>query len=131
MPNLFADEVRLKQIVTNLLSNAIKFTPVGGKVTTTVRWNIEDGYVIQISDTGIGIARADIPKVLAPFHQINSCPGRKNEGTGLGLSLSKSLAELHAGSLDLKSEVNVGTVATVRLPANRILSGVAAHSDVA
>ena len=70
--------------------------------------------------TGIGIAFEDIPKALAPFQQIDSGLNRKHEGTGLGLTLAKSLVEMHGGYLDLQSEVGVGTTVTVRFPAERI-----------
>ena len=118
---LRADQRKLKQILINLLANAIKFTPAGGKVTLRILSSAESGVVIQIIDTGIGIAHEDIPKALAPFHQIDGDLDRKYEGTGLGLPLAKALVEMHGGSLDLQSEVGVGTTATVRLPADRIV----------
>ena len=121
-PPLYADERKLKQILINLLSNATKFTLAGGKVTIRAWSRPDDGYVFQVSDTGVGIALEDIPKALAPFQQIDSDLNRKYEGTGLGLPLTKSLVELHGGSLDLQSEVGVGTTATVRFPAERIVS---------
>ena len=121
-PPLYADERNLKQILINLLSNAVKFTPAGGKVTIKTWSRPDDGYVFQVSDTGIGIAREDIPKALAPFQQIDSDLNRKYEGAGLGLPLTKSLVELHGGSLDLQNEVGVGTTVTVRFPAERIVS---------
>jgi signal transduction histidine kinase len=116
-----ADHRRLKQILINLLANAIKFTPEGGKVTLRVRFGAESGAIFQIIDTGIGIALADIPKALAPFQQIDGDLSRAYEGTGLGLPLSKALAEMHGGVLDMQSEVGVGTTITVRLPAHRIV----------
>ena len=128
LPALYADERKFKQILINLLSNAIKFTPTGGKVTIRTWSRKDDGYVLQIADTGIGIALADIPKALAPFSQIDSNLSRKYEGTGLGLPLTKALAELHGGSLDLQSEVDVGTTVTVRFPAERIVSETASVS---
>ena len=118
---LRADPRMLKQILFNMLSNAIKFTPPGGKVTIRAWHNRQSGYIIQVEDTGIGIALDDIPKALSRFGQIDSALGRKYEGTGLGLPLTKSLAELHGGSLDLQSEVGVGTTVTVRFPAGRLL----------
>ena len=121
-PPLYADERKLKQILINLLSNATKFTLAGGKVTIRAWSRPDDGYVFQVSDTGVGIALEDIPKALAPFQQIDSDLNRKYEGTGLGLPLTKSLVELHGGSLNLQSEVGVGTTATVRFPAERIVS---------
>ncbi|MEE9210520.1 MAG: PAS domain-containing sensor histidine kinase [Kiloniellales bacterium] len=122
IPLLRADLRMLKQILFNMLSNAIKFTPPGGKVIIRAWHNRQSGYVIQVEDNGIGMARDDIPKALARFGQIDSALGRKYEGTGLGLSLTKSLAELHGGSLDLQSEVGAGTMVTVRFPAGRLVA---------
>ena len=119
LAGFYADERQLKQILINLLSNAIKFTPMGGTVTLKTWCSEDEGYVFQIADTGIGIAREDIPRVLTPFHQISNSLSREREGTGLGLPLTKSLVTMHGGSLELQSEVGVGTTVTVRFPAER------------
>ena len=119
-PSLHADKRKLKQIFLNLLTNAIKFTEAGGKVTVSAWCCTESGYVFQIVDTGIGIAPADIAKALSKFGQVDSNINFQHEGTGLGLSLTKELIELHGGSLDLQSEVGAGTTVTVRFPAARI-----------
>ena len=118
-PALYADKRKVKQILANLLTNAIKFTEPGGEVMTKIWSRPESGFVIQILDTGIGIAPVDIPKALSQFGQVDSALGRKYEGTGLGLPLTKSLVELHGGSFDLQSKVGVGTTITVRFPAVR------------
>ena len=120
LPALHGDERKLKQILVNLLSNAVKFTPKGGQVTVRAWFRAGGGFVFQVSDTGVGIAPEDIPKALAPFHQVDSALNRKYEGTGLGLPLTKSLVELHGGSLDLQSEVGVGTTVTLRFRAWRV-----------
>jgi signal transduction histidine kinase len=122
LPMLWADERKLKQILVNLLSNAIKFTNAGGRVALKICCHIDSGYLFQVVDTGIGIAFEDIPKTLAPFQQIDSSLNRKHEGTGLGLPLTKSLVEEHGGTLDMQSEVGVGTTVTVRFPVERIVS---------
>ena len=130
VPALFADERKFKQIMINLLSNAIKFTPSSGRVTLKIWYRRENGFLFQIIDNGIGIALANIPKVLAPFQQIDSDLNRKYEGTTLGLPLTKSFVELHGGSLDLQSEFGAGTIVTVRFPAERIVLQTAlAHSQ--
>ena len=121
-PALYADELKFKQILINLLSNAIDFTPSGGTITIGTQLNLENGFAIQITDTGIGIAPENIPKALAPFQQIKSDLDRSNRGTGLGLSLTKSLTELHGGSLDIQSEVGMGTTVTVHFPAEQIMT---------
>ncbi len=128
LPALRADERRLKQILLNLLTNAIKFTDAGGRVTLSAWCSLKSGYVFQIIDTGIGIAPEDIPKALAQFGQVDSDRNRNYEGTGIGLPITKALAELHGGSLDLQSEVGVGTTVTVRFPAARIESANLASS---
>ena len=109
------------QILANLLSNAVKFTPSGGRVAVKAWCGPHGGYVFQVVDNGIGIALEDLPKALARFGQVDSGLQRAHEGTGLGLPLTKSLTELHGGSLDLESEVGVGTTVTVRFPAERVV----------
>tara|TARA_B100000676_G_scaffold302105_1_gene350417 strand:+ start:99770 stop:101548 length:1779 start_codon:yes stop_codon:yes gene_type:complete len=120
LPPIFADEKKLKQILINLLSNALKFTGPSGQVTLTTWYSDTGGYVFQVEDTGIGIALEDIPKALGLFGQVDSTFNRRFEGTGLGLPLSKSLAEMHGGSLDLQSQLGVGTTVTVRFPTERV-----------
>ena len=120
IPRLRGDRGKLRQILVNLLSNGIKFTDEGGRVKVRAWCRKDSGHVVQIIDTGIGIALDDIPKALAPFQQVDSELGRKYEGTGLGLPLTKALVELHGGILDLQSKVDVGTTVTVRFPAERI-----------
>jgi signal transduction histidine kinase len=122
LPALEADARKLKQVLVNLLTNAVKFTESGGVVTVRV-WHREDsGIVVQIADTGIGMAAGDIPKALARFGQVDSRLERRHEGTGLGLPLAKALIELHGGSLDLQSRPGLGTTVTLRLPASRAVA---------
>ncbi len=111
----------MKQILVNLLSNSVKFTDAG-EVTLRAWCRMDSGYVFQIVDTGIGIASDDIPKALSRFGQVDGDVNRQYEGTGLGLPLTKALVEQHGGSLDLQSEVGVGTTVTVRFPAERIVA---------
>ncbi len=120
-PTLRADPRMLKQVLINLLSNGIKFTPHGGRVTAKGWLSPRGVYVLQVIDTGIGIAAPDIPKALARFQQIDGQLNREHEGSGLGLPLSKSLVELHGGSLDLQSKVGEGTTITLRFPAERVV----------
>ena len=120
LPALRADRRRLKQILLNLLSNAVKFTPPGGCVT--VGAEVEDGWLrLSVRDTGIGIAPKDLETALRPFGQIDSRLARKYQGTGLGLPLTKAMAELHGGRLLLESAPGQGTTALVLLPPDRVL----------
>jgi signal transduction histidine kinase len=112
-----ADERMMKQILVNLLSNAIKFTESGNKVALTVRCREDGGHDFLVADDGIGMAPEDIPKALAEFGQVDSELARKHAGTGLGLPLTKALVELHGGTLEIQSELGVGTTVTVHLPA--------------
>lgn len=125
-PYLYCDERGLKQILLNLMTNAVKFTPEGGSLTVETWSNETDGYVLRFRDTGIGIAPEDIPMVLTPFGQVESAISRIQQGTGLGLPLTKSIVELHGGTFDLESEVGVGTTVTVSFPARRAVAELAA-----
>lgn len=109
------DRLRFKQIIINLLSNAIKFTPAGGTVSVTATSN-EQQIAIMVRDTGCGIAKADIPRILEPFVQIGDMHKTGRGGTGLGLPLTKALVELHGGTLTILSQLGSGTVVTVSLP---------------
>ncbi len=120
LPNFRGDEMKFKQIVINLLSNAIKFTQEGGQVSLAA--TIEEDGVLRVAviDTGIGIAPEDLPKVMAPFTQVESAHSRKYEGTGLGLPISRALTELHGGEFSITSELEAGTTVTMRFPASRL-----------
>jgi PAS domain S-box-containing protein len=117
---LVADMTKLRQCVANLLSNALKFTPRGGHVTVSARFDDRGDLSIAVSDTGIGIAQSDIPAVMAPFGQVESAFQRVHDGTGLGLPLTKALIELHGGTLRIDSRLGEGTTATLTLPASRV-----------
>ena len=121
LPGMQADERKLKQILINLLGNAVKFTPEGGHITLSAALAEDGGLMFRVADTGIGIAPEDIPTALSTFGQVDGTLARRYEGAGLGLPLSKSLVELHGGSLTLESEVGVGTRVTVRFPPERTL----------
>ncbi len=122
LPALRVDIRKLKQILVNLISNAIKFTPAGGSVTVKAWFDADSGYVFQIADTGIGISPEDLPKALSQFGQVDSGLDRRHEGTGLGLPLTKSLVELHGGTLELQSTKGAGTTVTVHFPPDRIVT---------
>ena len=117
-----ADGRRLKQILVNLLTNAIKFTPENGSVGLDVRYE-ENKKMIKfcIWDTGIGIAKEQIPNLFQPFVQLDSSLNRRHAGTGLGLALVKKLAKMHSGKVGVTSELNKGSQFFVILPASNPL----------
>ncbi|HEY4943154.1 MAG TPA: PAS domain-containing sensor histidine kinase [Rhizomicrobium sp.] len=119
LPRLLCDERALKQVLLNFLSNAVKFTPAGGAVTTRVS-RAGDGIAIAVSDTGIGMSQADIEVALAAFGQVDSKVARQHQGTGLGLPISRSLIELHGGTLSVESAPGKGTTMTALFPAWRV-----------
>ncbi|HWC60211.1 MAG TPA: PAS domain S-box protein [Verrucomicrobiae bacterium] len=105
LPPLFADEGKFKQILYNLLSNAIKFTPDGGMVTVTATLATPgESLKIAVADTGIGIKPQDHERVFQEFEQVDSSYGRQQQGTGLGLALTKRLVEMHGGEIRVESE---------------------------
>jgi signal transduction histidine kinase/integral membrane sensor domain MASE1 len=122
LPPVRADGRLIKQILLNLLSNAIKFTSSGGLVTVAAEIDRNGDLALSIADTGIGIAADQLERVLQPFTQVENTLTRTHAGTGLGLPLCKSLAELHGGRLALESTVGSGTVVTIVLPKGRVLS---------
>jgi two-component system, cell cycle sensor histidine kinase PleC len=113
--SLVADRRAIKQIAVNLLSNAVKFTPEGGKVT--VRGRVRENHIhLMIADTGIGIAPHSLRRLGRPFEQVESQLTKTYPGSGLGLAIAKSLANLHGGSMRLRSKLGIGTVVCVSLP---------------
>ena len=115
LPDVFVDPGRIKQVLYNLISNAIKFTPKGGTVRLTARADARS-LTIAVSDTGIGIARADLPRLFREFEQLAQPNGTRPEGTGLGLALSRRLVELHGGRVEVESELGRGSTFSVHLP---------------
>jgi len=120
LPLVEADQRRFKQIVINLLSNAVKFTPPGGRVGASAEIATDGRFALRVTDTGIGMRAEDIPIALTPFRQIDNRLARAYEGTGLGLPLVKSLAELLGGKMSIESAPGEGTTVTVTLPSTRV-----------
>jgi signal transduction histidine kinase len=121
LPAVRADERRLAQVLNHLLSNAVKFTGSGGVVTAAAEIDHTGDLVISVTDTGIGIAEADIERAFEPFTQLDSTLARRFEGAGIGLYMSRALAEGHGGRLRLHSRPGEGTTAELRLPASRLI----------
>jgi PAS domain S-box-containing protein len=120
MPSLLVDPRRLSQALGNLLANALKFTPDTGTVRFAARLQPDGGVFLLVEDSGIGMAEETIAAALEPFRQLDGTLSRRFEGAGLGLSIAKALAELHGGTLVIKSAVGEGTVVTIALPAGRV-----------
>ena len=113
--DIVADERKIKQILLNLLSNAVKFTPEGGRVHVAA--TIVDGAItIAVTDTGIGIAPEDQAAIFEEFRQVGRDDPRKQEGTGLGLTLAKKFVELHGGQIRVRSQLGHGSTFTLTLP---------------
>ena len=116
LPNIEADELRVKEILLNLLSNAIKFTPDGGKIGMRAK-KVDSGIEIEVWDTGVGIASENMEKIFEGFFRVDTPYSRVTEGTGLGLPLSKKLVELHGGVFSVESKgLNSGTSVRFTLP---------------
>ncbi len=126
LPLVRADPVRLRQVLLNLLSNAVKFTPAGGTVRVDAILEPAGDLVLRVTDSGIGMSAADIPRAFEPFIQLDSTLSRRFQGSGLGLYLSRALAEAQGAVLTLQSAPGAGTTAMLRIPAERLLPPVAA-----
>jgi GAF domain-containing protein len=113
--DIVGDERKIKQVLLNLLSNAVKFTPQGGRITINAR-PINAAVEISVTDTGIGIAEQDQPKVFEEFRQVGNDNAKKIEGTGLGLTLAKKFVELHGGRIWVESELGKGSTFVFTLP---------------
>lgn len=110
-----SDSRAVRQILLNLMSNAVKFTPPGGSVMVSTE-TVDGSVLVRVRDTGCGIPADQIERVFEPFEQVDNTYARAQGGTGLGLALCRRMASLMKGGVTLKSEVGVGTTATLRLP---------------
>ena len=121
LPQIWVDERAVRQICLNLLSNALKFTPRGGSISIRIAMMESGGQLISVKDTGPGIPKEEIPKVLQAFGQGSLAHQTAEGGTGLGLPIVQSLVELHGGTFELLSELRKGTEVRVVLPRQRVL----------
>jgi two-component system cell cycle sensor histidine kinase PleC len=121
LPLVMGDERALRQICLNLLSNAVKFTPKGGQIVLAVAQTADGGQLISVKDSGPGIPKDEIPKVLQAFGQGSLAHETAEGGTGLGLPIVQNLVELHGGRFELRSELRKGTEAIAYLPASRVV----------
>jgi len=121
LPPIRGDERKTKQVLLNLVTNSLKFTPAGGRITVSARFDPEDGLAVTVADTGIGIPEEDLDRVMKPFEQVDSSLSRQHQGTGLGLPLVKAIMEMHGGRMRLKSTLGAGTAVTVVFPPERAI----------
>ncbi len=121
LPMIWADERAMRQICLNLLSNALKFTPKGGRIIVRAYREPSGGQTLSIRDTGPGIPREEIPRIMQAFGQGSLAHQNAEGGTGLGLPIVKSLVELHEGTFELRSELRRGTEVLVTIPRQRVM----------
>jgi signal transduction histidine kinase len=125
-----ADPERFKQILINLITNGIKFNRPGGEVRVRLFKRDDDAWLIgQVQDSGIGIPKSKFANLFGKFYQVDTSPARSNEGSGLGLALTKELIELHGGTIEVDSEEGVGTTFTFRLPTVQTVVVKGTHND--
>jgi len=132
VPPVLGDDRSLRQILLNLLSNAVKFTPPGGSITIECELEPSGAVRLSVVDTGIGMTPEQLARIGEPFAQGRNSLVTDEIGSGLGLSIVKSLIELHGGALQIESQVSVGTTVSVILPPERVVSSpdvVPAHRD--
>jgi two-component system OmpR family sensor kinase len=115
--NVVGDEEQLYRLVSNLIVNAIQYTPAGGQVQVIVALErSDDRALIQIQDTGIGIAPEEQTQIFDRFYRVNSDRSRNTGGSGLGLAIAKAIVQAHHGSIQVQSELGKGSIFTIRLP---------------
>ncbi|MDT4992193.1 MAG: two-component system, OmpR family, sensor histidine kinase BaeS, partial [Actinoplanes sp.] len=112
---LTADAARLRQALGNLVANAVRFTPSGGEVTVTGRYD-GDHILLEVSDTGVGIAPDDLPHVFERFWRADKSRSRSTGGSGLGLAITRHLVEAHGGTATVQSIQGQGSTFRLRLP---------------
>jgi signal transduction histidine kinase len=113
--NTLCDADAIERIILNLISNAIKFTDEGGNINVTLK-DMNSYIEIMVEDNGIGIPEEQLPLIFNRFKQVDKSLARRQEGSGIGLSIVKSLVEMHEGTIELFSEVGKGTKFTIKLP---------------
>jgi signal transduction histidine kinase len=120
-PIICADERRIKQILVNLLTNAVKFTKVGGSVSIGAGIERDHSITLSVSDTGIGMSADEIARAMEPFGQVHHDQSTDQDGTGLGLPLTKKLVEAQGGKLSIDSEPGTGTTVRIIFPADMVI----------
>jgi len=121
LPNIFAEELAMKQVMMNVVSNCVKFTPAGGKIGINVSIDPEEHMMVEITDTGVGMSEEQLAKALQPFGQVETELDRDTSGTGLGLSIVQALVELHKGRFMIASQKDKGTTVKMVFPKERVV----------
>ena len=119
IPDVEADPRAIRQMVLNLVSNAIKFTDEGGVIKVKMQMR-RDELRVSVIDNGVGIPASDLPRLARPFEQVGETADRNKQGTGLGLALTKSFAEMHGGRMTIASEYGKGTAVSFFLPVEAV-----------
>jgi len=128
VPTLSLDPVQMQRVIANLVGNAIKFTPAGGTVSLSVGCPAADTVVLEVRDTGVGIAAEHLPSIFEKYRHFR--PSGSIDGSGLGLFIVNAIVEAHGGSVGIGSSVGVGTVVTVRLPIRPVMGELADRACV-
>ncbi len=126
LPNIWADDRSVRQIILNLMTNAVKFTPNGGTILVKAGWTAGGGQYISVRDNGPGISEEEIPIVLSAFGQGSIAIKSAEAGTGLGLPIVQALVQMHDGHFELKSKLREGTEVIATFPRKRVLEGLSA-----
>jgi two-component system cell cycle sensor histidine kinase PleC len=129
LPQVWADEKSIRQVILNLLSNAVKFTPQGGEILVKAGWTAGGGQYVSIRDNGPGIPEDEIPVVLSAFGQGSIAIKSAEQGTGLGLPIVQAILAKHDGQFILKSKLREGTEGIAILPAKRVLQSLPAVEE--
>jgi PAS domain S-box-containing protein len=122
VPPVVADLRSIKQIVLNILSNAIRFTPSGGQIVVSTAYDANGTVALRIRDTGIGMTRAELELAMKPFRQVAGTARKRGDGTGLGLPLTKAMADANRANFSISSTPNEGTLVEITFPPQRVLA---------
>ncbi|MDW5314034.1 ATP-binding protein [Rhizobium sp. PL01] len=122
VPNVVADNRSIKQIALNILSNAIRFTPSGGQIVVSTAYEANGSVILRIRDTGVGMTRTELEQAMKPFRQVTTGARKRGDGTGLGLPLTKAMAEANRAHFSINSAPNEGTLVEISFPSQRVLA---------
>ncbi|WP_244632415.1 HAMP domain-containing sensor histidine kinase [Microbacterium sp. Se63.02b] len=117
---IYGDAFRLRQVLDNLLSNAVKYTPQGGHIRIALGTSTDGHVELAIVDDGVGLTPEDLPRVFEPYFRTDSAVRAGISGTGLGMGIVREIVSAHEGSIDISSEVGLGTRVTLRFPQHRV-----------